>query len=274
VALTHRRSRGRYVVAALLLASLTLITLDARGSGALKSVRNGVQTVLTPVENGVHAALRPVGNFLTGAAEYGSLKAKYDKLSSEYATAEAQAAANAYESQQLKEANEQFNVPFATGVAQLSASVIGQPESNFDQVVTIDKGTSSGVGVSQPVVGRGGLIGQIASAAHGTASVELLTQPGFTCGAALAEGNIGIVRGEGVGRDLQMTVQPNAGKVATLKKGQEIYTSNVGGSFPAGIPIGKIVSVDTSTASTTATIAPAVNTSDLSFVDILLWSAQ
>lgn len=274
MALTHRRSRGRYVVAALLLASLTLITLDARGSSALRSVRNGVQTVLSPVENGVHAALRPVGNFLTGAAEYGSLKAKYDHLSSEYASSQAQAAEIQYELQQLKAANAQFDLPFASGITQLSASVIVQPESNFDAVVTINRGTAAGVAVSQPVVGRGGLIGQIASAGHGTASVELLTQPGFTCGAALAEGNIGIVKGEGIGKDLQMTVQPDAGKVATLKKGQTIYTSNTGGTFPSGIPIGKIVSVDTSSASTTATIAPAVDTSDLDYVDVLLWSAQ
>jgi len=65
----------------LVLLGVTLVTLDERGgSGTLGSVRARVQDVTSPVQRVVHSALQPVGNFLTGAADYGSLEKENERL--------------------------------------------------------------------------------------------------------------------------------------------------------------------------------------------------
>jgi rod shape-determining protein MreC len=275
VALTHRRSRGRYVVAALLLASLTLITLDTRGSGALRSVRNHTQSVLSPVESGIHDALRPVGNFFAGAADFGSLKAENERLRSEYAGVQAQEAQNQYEEQQLKEAYKQLDLPYAAGIKPIVANVTTQPSSNFEVTITIDKGTSAGVALKQPVVGSAGLLGTVTAAGSGTATVTLLTNPGATIAVTTVSGaDLGYVKGQGLDKDLEMTVLPDSGKVAPLKVGQELYTSDVGSAYPSGIPVGRVKTVTNDGANTTATVAPLANAGNLSFVDVMLWSGQ
>jgi cell shape-determining protein MreC len=68
MAVTRRPSRARYLLLILVLAAVTLVTLDQRGGrGPLNSVRSHVQDVTKPVQSAVHDLLRPVGNFLTEA---------------------------------------------------------------------------------------------------------------------------------------------------------------------------------------------------------------
>jgi rod shape-determining protein MreC len=130
------------------------------------------------------------------------------------------------------------------------------------------------VAVGQPVANSSGLIGRVSEAGSGTSTITLLSNPGFYCGVSLAKGDTGSVEGQGLGHTLKMAVLPNGGRAASLKKGQQLYTSEVGGTYPPGIPVGRIQSVDADGVNTTAVVAPAVNTSDLGFVDVMLWSGQ
>jgi rod shape-determining protein MreC len=277
VALTRHRPGGRYVVAILLLAALTLITLDARGqgNGALRSVRNAAHTALSPVQSGIHDALRPIGNFVTGAVHYGSLKAANERLQQQVLQEQAALAQTRYDQAQADQTLKLARLPFAAGVRTVTAAVINQPSSNFETTITINKGASSGIVVDQPVVSTAGLVGQVSAVSAGSATITLLTDPGYYCGVALPAGNVGTAKGQGEGNDLSISVLASGGTPPTLKRGQTLFTSAAGDTFPAGIPVGTIQTVRSAAGvGSTATVVPAVRTGSLEYVDVMLWSAQ
>lgn len=279
MAITRTRHRGRYLVAVLLLAALTLITLSARGSGngALKSVRSGFHTVLAPVESGIHSGLRPIGNFFTGVFNYGAVESENQRLRQELASTQGNAAEAQYLKQQYQQLLGLEHLSFAENAKTVAAAVVDQPSSNFEQTLTIDKGTAEGLAVGQPVVSPAGLAGEISQVGRTSATVTLVTDPALTPAVSVPGSNVVCeVTGQGEGAPLKLTVIPTSAAVPRLKVGEKVSTSAVGGGTPAGLPVGTITSVDnhTGTGTPTAKVKPATPTTSLSYVDVLLWSGQ
>jgi rod shape-determining protein MreC len=277
VALTRRRSGGRYVVAVLLLAALTLITLDARGqgNGALRSVRNAAHTVLTPVQSSIHDALRPIGNFITGAVNYGSLEAENHRLEQQLLQQQAALAQTKYLQAQADQVLRLAHLTFAPDVKTVAAGVIEQPSSNFETTITINRGSSSGLALYQPVVSTAGLAGQISAVTADSATVTLITDPSFVCGVALPTGDVGLAKGQGQGGNLDVSVLASGAAPPKLKPGQTLFTSALGGNYPPGIPVGTIKAVRSPAGEgVSAAVVPAVRTGSLEYVDVMLWSGQ
>jgi rod shape-determining protein MreC len=110
--------------------------------------------------------------------------------------------------------------------------------------VTIDKGTSDGVRVDQPVVNDAGLVGRVREVSDGNAQVMLLTDPDFGVSAKVAKsqepGTIGPV--QGTPGDLLLD---NLAKPQDVRKGDLVITAGttterLRSPFPAGIPIGEV----------------------------------
>ncbi|HLH47207.1 MAG TPA: rod shape-determining protein MreC [Acidimicrobiales bacterium] len=279
MAVVRRPSRFRFLVGFLVLVSLTLITLDASGKGSstLRGLRSGFSSVLSPVQSGIHDALRPVGNFFTGAVDYGHLQAENTRLRDEIAQLRTAQAASAYAQQQADELLHQANLPFAHGIKQVPAEVIDVGSSNFASAVTIDKGTSSGVEVGEPVVAAGGLAGTVAQATSHTATVTLITDPTFVVGVTLPDGNTGSAKGQGAGNRLTVTVLPSNAPTPNVKVGQTLSTSGLSmENYPPGIPVGRVVSAKVPPGETEPAISlrPLVNAAALQYVQVLLWSPQ
>ena len=73
-----------------------------------------------------------------------------------------------------------FDLESAGDFGRVVASVIGQSPNNLDQIIEIDKGTSDGIRVGNPVVNpAGSLIGKITSATSDRARVMLLTDTNY-----------------------------------------------------------------------------------------------
>jgi rod shape-determining protein MreC len=274
----RRRSRTRYVLAVLVLVAITLITIDARsGNRALSGIRNAASDVFTPLQEATHDVLRPIGNFLAGAVDYGSLRAENQRLRQELASLEAKGiqaqAAEAAAAQLLAEQH----LPFVGSIPTVSVQVIDQGSSNFEDQVTIDKGTSSGVAVGQPVVAAGGLVGSVAQASANDAVVVLLTDPTFAVGVRLDANNVGTAQGEGLGQPMRVTVVTTSAPPPSLKKGQALSTSGLSmEKFPPGIPVGRVSRVSSSPGSIEPSVSlkPIVNLSQLDYLQVLLWSPQ
>jgi rod shape-determining protein MreC len=205
VAVTRRPSRARYLLLILVLLAVTLVTLNQRGgSGTLGSVRAKVQDVTSPIQRVVHSALQPIGNFLSGAADYGSLKKENQRLLQQLANQQNQGLAASAAEAQANSVLAQQHLPFVGDIPTVTAEVIDNDPSNFEDTVTINKGTDSGIAMGQPVVVTGGLAGTIADASPNTAVVRLLTDPSFVVGIKLG-GLVGSAEGEGLGEPMQVT---------------------------------------------------------------------
>lgn len=277
MAVYRRSSRTRNVLAVLVLAALTLVTIDARsnGSGALSSVRSGVSDAFSPLQRATHAALAPIGNFLTGAVDYGSLRAENQRLRQQIAGLQTQAVRAAASEQAAQQLLQEQNLPFVGSIPTVAVQIIDEGFSNFDNSLTIGKGTDSGVAAGQPVVAAGGLVGSVLSATAHTATVRLLTDPSFAVGVSLPGGNVGSAAGQGRTEPMHITIDSTNLPVPVLKPGDTVVTSGLTlEKFPKGIPVGKVTKVVTApgAAEPSVDIAPLVNPAQLSYLQVLLWS--
>lgn len=124
--------------------------------------------------------------------------------------------------------------------------------AGFQQAVTVRGGRASGISTNMPVLSADGLVGVIAEVSEQTSLVLLLTDPDCRV-ACCVEGasSTGILRGRGVSlsgkQELELYYMPAAcgldylpAEVA-VDEGRRVLTSGLGGVFPEGIPVGRVV---------------------------------
>lgn len=122
---------------------------------------------------------------------------------------------------------------------ELEASfVVGQNPQKLGSWILIDKGEKAGIKSGMPViVSQGILIGKVEEVYANMAKVILLTDSESVINVRDSETEAkGVVRGRfGLGLVLEMVSQDD-----TLKAGDSITTSGLGGDLPKGLLIGKI----------------------------------
>jgi rod shape-determining protein MreC len=263
----------------LVLAALTLVTIDARShdSGVLSDIRSKVSDAFTPLQNATHAVLRPIGDFLSGALDYGSLRAENQRLRNEVAGLQNQAIQAAGDETSAEEVLRESGLPFVGSIRTVAVKVIDQGSSNFENTLTVNKGTSSGIVAGQPVVSAGGLVGTVASVNTTSAVIDLITDPSFAVGVKLPGGNVGTAQGVGRNQPLKVTVvsTANPNGPPKVKGGEPVLTSGLNlEKFPPNIPVGKVVKSVTTEAGDEPVIslAPLADLNQLDFLEVLLWS--
>lgn len=279
MAVYRRTNRTRYVLAVLVLAALTLVTVDARsnGGGVLNSVRSTVSDGFAPLQRATHDVLQPIGNFLTGALDYGSLKRENQRLRDQLAQEQSTIASAAADQNAADQVLKQENLPFVAGIPTVVAEIIDNGSSNFETSITIDKGTANGIAVGQPVVAAGGLVGSVSEAYSHTATVTLLSDPTFAVGVLLPGGNVGLAQGVGRADPLKVTVVSTTLPTPKLKSGQIVVTSGLDlEKFPANIPVGRVVSavIPAGESEPEVMIQPLVPLDQLRFLQVVIWSRQ
>ncbi len=122
-----------------------------------------------------------------------------------------------------------------------AARIIGSTGDAWTNAVVIDKGSNAGFEVGMPVCSSGGVIGQIIEVSATTSTVRLVSdeQSGVS---AMVQGSRaqGMLRGQADGSlRLEYVVAD-----AEVSAGDIIITSGIGGSFPKGLPLGTVASID------------------------------
>jgi rod shape-determining protein MreC len=249
--------RRRAVLAVLVLLSLFLLTayFGESSNGTLHGVQRGAMEVLAPIQEGANRALKPFrdlfgwfGDTLDAKDERDKLRSENDKLRNQLI----QATDSERELEQYKGLAEQNGQGGLKDYTPVSARVIARSPSSWYQTFQINKGSSDGVRVDQPVVNEAGLVGKVKSVSGGNASVMLLTDPEFGVSAqALESGEPGSVGpAEGAPGDLRFELVPNAKEV---RKGEHIITAGTSTSsrvdlrslYPRGILIGTVKRIET-----------------------------
>jgi rod shape-determining protein MreC len=121
------------------------------------------------------------------------------------------------------------------------APVIGRSADHWWQQVTLGKGSKEGVKKGDIVTGPGGLVGRIESVSPNTSRVLLVTDSTSRVGITISRSrNMGFMRGQGTNQ----AVIEFFDKVPDVKPGDVITTSPISELFPAGIPVGRVESVN------------------------------
>ena len=219
--------------------------------------------------------MQPVGDFLYGALNYQSLQRQDRLLRQQVADDQAAAVAALGEQAQAAQVLAQENLSYLATIPSLAAQVVDLGSANFEQTVQVDRGSANGLAVGQPVVSAGGLIGSVTSVSSHLATVTLLDDPSVTVGVrVVTSGVVGAAVGEGEGDPLQVE-DVNVG--SRVRRGDDLVTSGLQlEHFPAGIPVGRVLSVSAPSGALqlAISVAPFADLVNLQFVRVLLWSPQ
>lgn len=153
----------------------------------------------------------------------------------------------------------------------LSARVIGRDPGNWFETVRLNRGSADGVRTDMPVVLPSGLVGRVLDAAEHCSTVLLITDPQGGVGALVQETRTpGVVKGS-LDRSGHL-IMSYLTREHTIRSGQVVVTSGLGGVFPSGIPVGRIVEVrdDSSGLTQSAEINPMADFNRLEEVYVIL----
>lgn len=271
----RRSRRPRTTLLILVLAAVTIITLDARGG--FHRITSGVKSVASdafaPVRSGIDDLIEPIGSFLAGSVHYGAVRQQNQKLEAEISALHQAQASQRDTEQAMKQLSALLNLPFVGNLQTVPAEVTNYGTSDFAATVDISVGRNNGVQLGMPVVGAGGLVGQVVQASHTTATVRLVTDGQASVGVRYgpAPGSLGLLTGQGWGKPLDADfVLSNT----ALTKGEVFTTSGLQGAlYPAGIPVARVVSFRNGTASSqeSVTLEPLADLAHLRYVSVVLW---
>ena len=271
----RRSRRPRTTLLILVLASVTIITLDARGG--FHRVTSGLRSVaadaFAPIRSGVDDIIEPVGSFLAGSVHYGAVRQQNQKLQQEIDSLKLQQRSAADAEQAMKQLSALNHLPFVGNYQTVPAEVTDFGSSDFAATIEISVGRDDGVQLNMPVVGGGGLVGQVVQANHSTSTVRLITDGQSAVGVRYgpAPGTLAVLTGEGSGKPLAADLIPTN---TPLTPGEQFTTSGLQGAiFPGGIPVATVVSATTgATASQeSVTLQPLADLAHLRYVSVILY---
>ncbi|TAF06524.1 MAG: rod shape-determining protein MreC [Nostocales cyanobacterium] len=121
------------------------------------------------------------------------------------------------------------------------ARVVGRSADHWWQQVTLNSGTKAGIQEGFVVKAEGGLVGLVESVTPNTSRVllvsDLKSQVGVTISRTTAKG---VLRGDSSAEGVLEFYE----KVPNVKVGDLVSTSTYSQKFPAGLPVGRIKSLD------------------------------
>ena len=236
---THRDERKLFAVigAVVVAALIVLVQVESLRSGRTSPFTAGVAALAGAVQSGVAATLNGAGSVASSLGDLPHLREQNERLA-------AQNRALADENARLREALAQQPDLLAQARAAennpgaIAARTIGYDPENQLRAATLDRGSLAGVHADDGVITSDGVVGRIVALQPLEATVLLLTDPTSKIPAVVQRGRWwGIATGTGTAVRLEFVSQD-----AKLEVGDEVVTGD-GRSFRAGIPIGRIVSV-------------------------------
>lgn len=226
----------------LVLFTLALLSSQSRSADRRDAGWAGrvILTILLPVQ----AGMVRVADALSGAwqryteigrlrVENARLRAEVEALNREVAALREQAAA-AQRLERLLELRGQVSYDG------LAARVIARDPSRWFSTMVIDRGSRDGVRRNAPVVTPDGVVGRVIEVTPFAARVLLIVDARSAVGVLVqSTRDAAVVEGQGTDR-LHLLYLSRA---AQVEPGDVLVTSGLGGVFPRGLVVGRIVSV-------------------------------
>jgi rod shape-determining protein MreC len=262
--------RTRRVLVVLLILALGLIAAGyADGSSP---VLRGVRHVSGTVFGGVEHAASSVAGFFTGS---GNSSGQVHQLQTEVTQLRAELSGQTLSKNDYQQLRHLLLLAGAGQYRIVAASVIAIGQG-YQETVTLDAGSSSGIKADETVLNGQGLVGEVTSVTSSTSTVLLASDASSVIGVRLApSGELGYVTGPGTAGGanglMQLKVLDSA---AVLKQGEPVVTSASVNDRPfvPGVPVGTIEKVINRAGSLTplALVRPYVNFTTLGVVGVVI----
>jgi rod shape-determining protein MreC len=263
----QQRSFPTGVVAAL---TALIVVLSAFPDG--RALAQGLLArVFAPMQLGTARALETSGDFFGNVARAGSLAGQNQSYREEIRQLQVTLAQMRDLEAENRDLRALLGLRERLPLGKLTpAQIVARDPLSLVQAVVIDRGSDDGLTTNLPLVTDRGVVGRLVEVFPSTAKALLLTD--VNSGIAVrTEGpesrGSGLVRGTGDGRlVLQYVAQDE-----TIRPGDQVLTSGVGGTFPAGLLVGTITQIRQSDVGVfqEALVDPAVRARNLERVYVL-----
>ena len=250
---TSTAFRRRAVVAVLVVISLALISVYFRESdeGALHDVQNAGATVLQPFEVAAERVAQPFQDLYGYFADLVHAKSEAERLRVANDRLRQQVIQNRFAARENESLQAELRYraapTFPRDYRGVTAAVIAQPPSPYEQQIVIRAGVDDGVRRGYAVVTSEGLVGKVSLAFRNAARVTLLTDEESAVSAVDANtGARGIVSHAQGATDVLFLDRVE--KEHNVRRGDLVYTSGwragrLDSLYPKGIGIGLVASV-------------------------------
>jgi rod shape-determining protein MreC len=274
--------RRRLVLAVLVVISLILLTdyFGESPSSPLHTLQRGIVEVFSPIQQGASTVLSPVrdvGNWFSDTfkarSQVKQLRADNQKLVAQLAQARYALAQNAQLSRLV-------GLDHSDGISSyhpVAASVISRDAILWYQHIEVDKGSDDGVRVGDPVIGDGGLVGNVSTVGATYSVVTLITDHTMSEAAQLVDQkNDSGVLVPAVGDPNQLVMQYLPTNAQGIRDGNLVLTvgfksGSLQDLYPPGIPIGTVTSFNPDALANNGTVrvTPVADLAHISVVQIL-----
>lgn len=259
------------LLVALVAVAIVLVTVWFREGegGPIHRLRDGVHVVAAPVAGVGEFATRPVRAVGRWLGDLGVSRADIDRLERQNAELRRRNAALEEARQENLRLREMLSFVQDKDIETLGARVIGRPMNAWEGVITINRGSRDGVKKGMPVTSGSGLLGQTVEVGPASARVRLITDQGSRVAALIQRMRTeGIVRGS---VDGALTLD-YVSVETTVRAGDVIVTSGMGGVYPKGLLVGEVAEVrsDPGALYQAIRLSPAASLSDLEEVLVIV----
>jgi rod shape-determining protein MreC len=272
----RRTVRDRFFIALVVLATVTVLTLDFR-TGVLDGVAGSTAEAFNVAQGGVRGFVRPIESVVTSVGDLANLQQENRRLRAENNQLRREVESFADTAREHSRLISQLQLADGMGLEVEFARVVGASLSGLERSASVSKGRVDGVVPNRAVLAPEGLVGRVSQAGQRSARVMLLTDAQSAVGVRIgASGETGLVRGTG-GRNLHLELVSRAAlDQDAVQPGDEVLTSGQGGIYPPGLLVGQVEEVNLAARGTayTITVRPFVRFSQLDIVSVILSTTE
>jgi len=235
---SRREGRILYVVGALLLLNLTLISIQVEDTSGTLLLKRWSLTVSAPILNSTARLSRGAANLWTGYVWLRGAREENERLQQ----AVRQLSLRNSSLEQMREENSRLQkllafeavLPYQT----LGARVIGRAPNFLAGTLYLDRGSSDGVRADLPVVSDSGIVGRTILVTLHNCQVQLITNADASAGVIVER-----TRSPGVARGTENPLLDlnYINNTEDVNPGDIIVTSGLDGIYPKGLPVGRVV---------------------------------
>ncbi|MBQ8707364.1 MAG: rod shape-determining protein MreC [Succinivibrionaceae bacterium] len=178
---------------------------------------------------------------------------------------------------QMKQENEKLKALLGSPIQSESrvevAEIMSVATDPFEQRIVINKGRLAGVYEGQPLIGEDGIVGQITDVSPNMSRAILISDRKHSIPVRNVRNDIrGIAQGTGL---VDMLVMDDLPRNVDIKVGDLLVTSGLGGKFPRGYPVARVVefSPDNGTGFAEVKARPVESLNRMRYV-LLMWPSE
>lgn len=249
---------------------IAALALALSAIGVARPVQSWVQWLAEPVESTVQGAVAPVADFVANVGSYGRIREENRDLLEENERLRANLALAREDQIRANDVTDLLGVGGRPATEQIAyARIVARDPRAVRDLVAVSLGRGNGIVAGMPVLGRGGaLVGTVETVLESVSWVRLISDGRSEVNVILQESRTLALASGAPDRRLTLEYLAQGSAVNT---GDTVVTSGLGGSYPPGLILGRVMKVEGGAADVfkRVEVEPLVRLSSLETVAIL-----